>query len=61
MKDPSKKKEKQSVRIGGAETIHYDKESSQYSNDESKRKASDDEEEDDSENESDIVQNNALA
>jgi len=64
MKDPSKKKEKHSVKIGGAETIHYEKESSQYSNDGSKQKLKDDddeEEEDDSDNESDVVQNNALA
>ena len=34
------------MKIGGTETIHYDKESSNYSNDESKWKISDDEEDD---------------
>jgi len=54
MKDPSKKREKQSVKIGGSQTIHYEKESSKYSEDEDKPKPTS-EDEDDSENESDLA------
>ena len=57
MKDPSKKGQKKEVKIGNTETIHYERESSHYSSGQDIKKNS---EEDDSD-ESDDVQNTALA
>lgn len=60
-RDPDKKGDKKSVRIGGAETYHYDKESSMNESESMSKPKSNDDSDEDSDDNSDDVENNALS